>query len=154
MMVTLSDACCRISTPSLRNLSTWWGYLMRYLALGRLDYSEVFLSFVERRPAQFFQSSKMPSTGNSFMSCCSNFSDDQHWDACICLWQLSGDLLVMVSSNLVARLLAHCVLIGSLAELLFSFCMWSVLEFLQMVDAVTGKVISSMVIVCWKRYYW
>jgi hypothetical protein len=47
----------------------------------------------------------------------------------------------------IAHLLAHCVLIGSLAELLFSFHMWSVLAFLQMVDAITGKVISSMVIV-------
>ncbi len=53
----------------------------------------------------------------------------------------------MVPSIQVARLLAHCVLIGSLDELLFSFCMWSVLAFLQMVDAITGKVISSMVIV-------
>ncbi len=54
----------------------------------------------------------------------------------------------MVPSIRVARLLAHCVLIGSLAELLFSFCMRSVLAFLQMVDAgYTGKVISSMVIV-------
>jgi hypothetical protein len=35
----------------------------------------------------------------------------------------------MVSSIQVARLLAYCVLIGSLAELLFSFCMQSVLEF-------------------------
>jgi hypothetical protein len=47
----------------------------------------------------------------------------------------------------VARLLAHCVHVGSLAELLFSFCMWSMLKFLQMVDAIIGKVISSMVIV-------
>ncbi len=46
----------------------------------------------------------------------------------------------------VAHLLAHCVLIGSLAELLFSFRMWSVLAFLQMVDAIIGEVISSMVI--------
>jgi hypothetical protein len=53
----------------------------------------------------------------------------------------------MVSSIRVAHLLAHCVLIGSLAELLFSFCMQSVLAFLQMVDAITGKVMSSMVIV-------
>jgi hypothetical protein len=53
----------------------------------------------------------------------------------------------MVPSIQVARLLAHCVLIGSLAELLFSFCMRSVLAFLQMVDAITGKMISSMVIV-------
>jgi hypothetical protein len=53
----------------------------------------------------------------------------------------------MVPSIQVARLLAHCVLIGSLAELLFSFCMRSVLAIFQMVDAIIGKVISSMVIV-------
>ncbi len=53
----------------------------------------------------------------------------------------------MVSSIQVACLLLHCVLIGSLVELLFSFCMWSVLAFLQMVDAITGKVMSSMIIV-------
>jgi hypothetical protein len=52
----------------------------------------------------------------------------------------------MVSSIQVACLLVHCVLIGFLAELLFSFRMWSVLAFLQMVDAITGKVMSSMVI--------
>ena len=52
----------------------------------------------------------------------------------------------MVPSIRVARLLAYCVLIGSLAELLFSFCMRNVLAFLQMVDAATGKVMSSMVI--------
>jgi hypothetical protein len=53
----------------------------------------------------------------------------------------------MVSSIQVARLLAHCVLLGSLAKLSFSFCMQSVLAFLQMVDAITGKVMPSMVIV-------
>ena len=53
----------------------------------------------------------------------------------------------MVPSIRVARLLVYCVLIGSLAELLFSFCMRNVLAFLQMVDAITGKVLSSMVIV-------
>jgi hypothetical protein len=52
----------------------------------------------------------------------------------------------MVSSIQVAGLLAHCVIIRSLAELSFSFRMWSVLAFLQMVDAITGKVMSSMVI--------
>ncbi len=52
----------------------------------------------------------------------------------------------MVSSIQVARLLVHCVLVGSLAELLFSYCMRSVLAFLQMVDAIIGEVISSMVI--------
>ncbi len=53
----------------------------------------------------------------------------------------------MVPSIQAACLFAHCVLIGSLAELLFSFRMRNVLAFLQMVDAITGKVISSMVIV-------
>jgi hypothetical protein len=53
----------------------------------------------------------------------------------------------MVSSIRVACLLANCVLIGSLAELLFSFGRRSVLAFLQMVDAITGEVMSSMVIV-------
>jgi hypothetical protein len=52
----------------------------------------------------------------------------------------------MVSRIQVAHLLAYRVLIGSLAELSFSFHRWSVLAFLQMVDAITGKVISSMVI--------
>ncbi len=118
-----------------------------FLALGKLGYGEVFSSFVERRPAQFFQSSYTPSEGDSLMSCCSIFIDNRHSDACICFSQLTGDLLFMVPSIGVARLLAHCVLIGSLAELLFSFHMWSVLAFLQMVDAITGKVISSMVIV-------
>jgi hypothetical protein len=53
----------------------------------------------------------------------------------------------MVSSIRVARLLAHCVLISSLAELLFSLCMQSMLAFLQMVDAIIGEVMPSMVIV-------
>jgi hypothetical protein len=52
----------------------------------------------------------------------------------------------MALSIQVARLLAHCVLVGFLAELLLSFCMRSMLAFLQMVDAIIGKVISSMVI--------
>jgi hypothetical protein len=59
---------------------------------------------------------------------------------------LTGDLLVMALSIRVAHLLRHCVLVGSLAELLFSFRMQSMLAFLQMVDAIIGKVISSMVI--------
>ncbi len=109
-MATLSDTCCRISTRSLRNLSTWWGYLIIFFALGKLSDSEVFSSFVERRPAWFFQSSKVPSTGNLLMSCCSNFFDNWHWDACICFWWLTGDLLFMVPSIQFAHLLAHCVL--------------------------------------------
>ncbi len=76
-----------------------------------------------------FQSSKVPSKGNSLMSCCSNCFDDRHWDACICLWQLTGGLLFLVLSIQVARLLAYCVVFCSLAELLFSFCRRSVLAF-------------------------
>jgi hypothetical protein len=60
---------------------------------------------------------------------------------------MTGDLLCMVSSIQVAHLLAHCVLIGSLAELSISFHMWSVLAFLQKVDAIIGKVMSTMVII-------
>jgi hypothetical protein len=55
--------------------------------------------------------------------------------------------LSLVSSVQVARLLASCVLIGSLAKLSFSFCTRSVLALLQMVDAITGKMTSLMVIV-------
>ena len=51
-----------------------------------------------------------------------------------------------MSSIQVAHLLAHCVLVGALAELLFSFRMQSMLAFLQIVDAIIGEVISSMVI--------
>jgi hypothetical protein len=53
----------------------------------------------------------------------------------------------MVSGIQVAHLLAYCVLISSLAKLLFSLCMQSVLAFLQMVDAITGKVMSPTVII-------
>jgi hypothetical protein len=77
------------------------------------------------------------------MSSCSNFFDkDRHVDACICLWQLTGDLffLSLVSSIQIARLLASCVIISSLAKLLFSFHMQSELVFLQIVDAITGKL--------------
>jgi hypothetical protein len=48
----------------------------------------------------------------------------------------------------------NCVLIGSLAELLFSLCMRSVQACLQMVDTITGKVMSSMVIVLALRVHW
>ncbi len=38
---------------------------------GKLGYGEVFSSFDERRPAKFFQPSRVPSRGDSLMSCCS-----------------------------------------------------------------------------------
>ncbi len=40
---------------------------------------------------------------------------------------MTGDLLFMLPSIQVARLLAYCVLIGSLAELYLAFCMGNVL---------------------------
>jgi hypothetical protein len=52
----------------------------------------------------------------------------------------------MALSIQVAHLLAHGVLVGSLAELLFSFHMQSMHAFLQMVDAIIGEMMSSMVI--------
>ncbi len=52
----------------------------------------------------------------------------------------------MVPSIQVARLLAYCVLIGSLAELYLAFAL-ECAGILQMVEAITGRVISSMVIV-------
>ncbi len=60
----------------------------------------------------------------------------------------------MALSIRVARLLAYCVLVGSLAELLFGFHMRSMLAFLQMVDAIIGKVISSMVIALALEVHW
>jgi hypothetical protein len=60
---------------------------------------------------------------------------------------MTGDLLFsMVPSTQVARLLAYCVLIGSLAELYLAFCMQNVLAFCRWFEAITGRVISSMVI--------
>jgi hypothetical protein len=47
----------------------------------------------------------------------------------------------------VSRSLVSCVLIGSLAKLLFSFSMQKNVSALQMVDDIISKVISSMVIV-------
>jgi hypothetical protein len=49
-----------------------------FLALGKLGYDEVFSFFDKRRPAYFFRPSKVPSTGDSLMSCCSNFFDNRH----------------------------------------------------------------------------
>jgi hypothetical protein len=51
------------------------------------------------------------------------------------------------SSIRVARLLAYCVLISSLAELYLAFLHAECAGMLQMVEAITGRVISSMVIV-------
>ncbi len=60
---------------------------------------------------------------------------------------MTGDLFFfMVPSIQVACLLAYCVLIGSLAELYLAFLHAECAGMLQMVEVITGRVISSMVI--------
>jgi hypothetical protein len=53
----------------------------------------------------------------------------------------------MVSSIQVGGLVAHCVLLGYLAKHHLAFACRVCWRFLQVVDAITGKVMSSMVIV-------
>ncbi len=96
----------------------------------RLRWDILFLCWKET--GLVFLSPKVPSKSNSsLMRSCSNFFEDRHLDACICLWQLTGDLLFLslVSSLRVAHWFVHCVLLGSLAKLLFYFHTWSVLTF-------------------------
>ena len=57
------------------------------------------------------------------------------------------NIFFMVPSIKVAHLLAYCVVIGSLAELYLAFLHAECAGILQMVDATTGEVMSSMVIV-------
>jgi hypothetical protein len=47
----------------------------------------------------------------------------------------------------------HCLLLGSLAKLLFSFGMQSVLAFIQMVDTITGKVIHQWLLSWLKKTF-
>jgi hypothetical protein len=60
---------------------------------------------------------------------------------------MTGDLLFMVPSIQVARLLGYCVFIDSLAELYLAFLHAECAGMLQMVEGITGRAISSMVIV-------
>jgi hypothetical protein len=86
-------------------------------------------SFDEKRPAIFFQPSKVPSRGHSLMSAAVTsltigtemlaFVFDKQLEICF----------FMVPSIQVPRLLAYCVLIGSLAELYLAFCIRNALEF-------------------------
>jgi hypothetical protein len=124
------DACCRFSTSSLHNLSTWWGYFVCfYTGKARLwrGYS---LPLMKGDRLNFSSYLKCRPEGRLINECCSNFFDDRHWDACICLWQMTGDLLFfLVPSIRIAHLLAYSVLIRSLAELYLAFCMGNVLAF-------------------------
>ncbi len=62
---------------------------------------------------------------------------------------MTGDLsfFFLVPSFQVACLLVYCVLIGSLAELYLAFLHAECAGMFQMVEAITGRVMSSMVII-------
>ncbi len=128
MMATLSDACCRFSTPSFATSQLDEGILCVFsTGKARLWWGILFLCWKET--GLVFQSPKVPSKSNLLMRRCSNFFDDRHLHACICFWQLTGDLLFLslVSSTQIACLLAYCVLLSSLAKLSLSFRIRSVL---------------------------
>ncbi len=98
-----------------------------FLALGKLGYGVVFSSFDERRPALVFQSSKVPSKGDSLMSCCSSFLTIGTEMLAFVFDNWLEICFFMVPSIQVAHFLVYCVLIGSLAELYLALCMRNVL---------------------------
>ncbi len=90
------------------------------LTLGRLGHSVLFTPFIERRPAYFSSHLRCRQKATHILwRSCSNFFGGLHLDACNCVWQLTGDLLYVLSIQVA---LLACVLIGSLAKLSFSFC--------------------------------
>ncbi len=91
-------------------------------ALGKLGCGEVFSSLIKGDRLSFSCHLKCRHEATHYWVACSNFFDSRHQDACIYLWQLTGDLLFyMVPSIQVAHLLVYCVLISSLAELYLAF---------------------------------
>ncbi len=68
MIATLILTLAVASVPPVYTTSQLDEGILCVFALGKLCYGEVFSSFDERRPAQFFQPSKMPSRGDSLMS--------------------------------------------------------------------------------------
>ncbi len=117
------------------NARPWYGF-------------EIFFNWKET--GFVFQSPKVPSKSDSyFMRSCSNLFC---WSALRCLQLLltidwRSALLYLASSILTARLVASCVLIGSLAKLvLLSFSAQSILCPCRWLMFLIGKVISSTVI--------
>ncbi len=116
------DACCHFSTSSLHDLSTWWGYIVCFCTGKAWLWWGNSLPLMKGDWLNFIQPSKVPSRGNSLMS------------AAVTSLTIGTEMLVfvfdkwleicffMVPSIRVARLLAYCVLIGSLAELYLAFC--------------------------------
>jgi hypothetical protein len=83
----------------------------------------VFDSFIERRPA-YFSSHLRCIKRQLILNEEAAVIDGLHLDACNGVWQLTGDLLFVL---IIQVALLACVLIGSLAQLSFSFCKWSLL---------------------------
>jgi hypothetical protein len=141
MMAMLSDTCCCISTPSLHDLSTWGGYFVFFFGKAWLLWGVLFLLLKDNRLSF-----------SSYLKC--HQKATYKWVAAVTSLTIGTEMLAFVFANWlemvpsiwVARLLVHCVLSGSITELLFSFCMRSVLAFLQIGDAIIGEVISSIVI--------
>ena len=119
---------CIFSTGKAR---LWWDILFLYW----------------KETGLVFQSSKVPSRSDSLMSCCSNFFDNPHWDACICLWQTTRDLLFYGAKHLSCTFVSILCAYRFLSWAVFSFLHTECAGMLQMVDTITGRVISSMVIV-------
>ncbi len=68
MITTLIWTLAVASVPPVYTTSQLDEGIFCVFALGKLNYGEVFSSFDERRPAYFFQPSKMPSRGDSLTS--------------------------------------------------------------------------------------
>ncbi len=68
MIATLIWMLAVTSVPPVYTTSQFDKGILCVFALGKLGNGEVFSSFEERRPASYFQSSKMPSKGDSLMS--------------------------------------------------------------------------------------
>ncbi len=68
MIATLIWTLAVASVPPVYTTSQLDEGILYVFALGKLGYGEVFSSFDERRPAKFFQPSKMLSRSNSLMS--------------------------------------------------------------------------------------
>ncbi len=95
------------------------------LTLGKLSHGVLLIPFIGRRLAYFSSHLRchQKATHIKWRSC-SNFFDCLHFDACNCVWHLTGDLQFVLSIQVA---ILACVLIGSLAKLSFSFCKRSLL---------------------------
>ncbi len=102
----------------------WWN-LVYFCCTRKARPWCVLKPFIERRPAYFTSHLRCSQRATHIKwRSCSNFYEGMHLDACNCVWQLTGDLLFVLSIQVA---LLACVRIGSLAQLAFSFCKRSLL---------------------------